>query len=329
MNMTGANFWRRRTRFKSQRLTIRGCGFMGKAFIVSLTRGRPAAKLAGVAATGILAATLLVCSSTAALADGTTDPVQEKQALDASGQAGVPSDWDPAAQTPDVKQPSAAAVTTVAAATASRTASRASAKELPSAAASGPTGGAPSSYSLVKNEQAQQSEAWCDPASVHEALGALGISMTQAQAASALGTTSDGTAWYLGSGATYPYPTRHVLNEKVGYTFYYAVNLDYTPTSAEKSTFQTDLVSDIADGWPLVGNAYEVDGGPHLVDHPTTHNLQHFVEIRGYTTSGATTQYEDSIHGATGASWYADVPAYSDISSNTLTTIMGARGYVW
>lgn len=93
-------------------------------------------------------------------------------------------------------------------------------------------------------------------------------------------------------------------------------------------TCEQELVSDIGVSMPLIGNAYEVVGGPHLVGHPNE-NLQHYVEIRGYHQTGAQTNDEDSIHGNTQVGWYASVPAYSQMSSATFATILGDRGYVW
>lgn len=80
-------------------------------------------------------------------------------------------------------------------------------------------------------------------------------------------------------------------------------------------------------GFALVGDAYEVPGGPHLVGHPNI-TIYHWFDIRGYTSSGANTEYEDSVHGSS-TSWAGGVPAYSTLSSTTIAKIVGGRGYVW
>ena len=96
-------------------------------------------------------------------------------------------------------------------------------------------------------------------------------------------------------------------------------------------TYEIDLVTDINHngGVPLAGNAYEVADGPHLVGHPENQQISHWFDIRGYSNSGATTKYEDSVHGASSVSWSAAVPAYSALSSRTIVDILGARGYDW
>jgi len=82
-------------------------------------------------------------------------------------------------------------------------------------------------------------------------------------------------------------------------------------------------------GAPLAGDAYEVAGGPHLVGHPVNQTIFHWFDIRGYQNSGATTDYEDSVHGASSIGWAATVPAYSSLPSSTIVNIVGARGYDW
>lgn len=67
---------------------------------------------------------------------------------------------------------------------------------------------APASASVAANQQAQQMSYWCGPAAVAEALGQLGISMSQTAAAKKLGTNGGGTPWTGGSTATgRPCPT--------------------------------------------------------------------------------------------------------------------------
>ncbi|MGI8913159.1 MAG: hypothetical protein ACR2JY_05100 [Chloroflexota bacterium] len=88
-------------------------------------------------------------------------------------------------------------------------------------------------------------------------------------------------------------------------------------------------MTDIDAAWPLVGDAYEVLGGPQLVGHPSNYTIYHCFDIRGYNNSGATTMEEDSVSGASSISWSSGVPPYSSLNSNTITDILGARGYVW
>ena len=191
-------------------------------------------------------------------------------------------------------------------------------------------GGYPGSAHVAANQTPQSKNYFCGPAVVHEVLDALGVSMTQTAAAAALRTTSTGTAW--SGAATKPsgYPVPDVLNGNQSRN-YYVPQPVASPTSGVISAYERDLVTDIAGaGAPLVGDAWETSASDHhLVGHPTDRTIFHWFEIRGYDDSGATTLYEDSVHGATSVSWYAGVPAYSSLPSSWIMSIVGERGYVW
>jgi hypothetical protein len=197
----------------------------------------------------------------------------------------------------------------------------------------GPTcsggGDYPSGASVVANQKAQTTSYFCGPAAVHEALDALGVWLTQADAAAELHTTTDGTAWSGGGTKPSGYPVPDVLNAHQTRNYYVPQSVA-SPTASAISTYQKDLEMDI---WALrvalIGDAWEVPNGPHLVGHPPNREIFHWFEIRGYQNSGASTMYEDSVHNATSVTWYASVPAYSTLSSNTIVTIISGRGYVW
>jgi hypothetical protein len=81
---------------------------------------------------------------------------------------------------------------------------------------------------------------------------------------------------------------------------------------------------------PLLGDAWETRYSQyHLVGHPADRTIFHWFEIRGYQSSGASTMYEDSVHGATSIGWSPSVPAYSTLSSAAIVSIVSGRGYVW
>lgn len=194
------------------------------------------------------------------------------------------------------------------------------------------TGTPPASYSLVANQVAQATNYWCAPAAVYELLNAIGISSTQSGLATKLKTTTAGTAWYgvyVDTSPSTGWPVEDILNYKVGSSFYNSIPVNSTPTSTQKTDFQTRLKADVYSSWPLIGNAWEIPGYPHLVGHPVNKEIYHYFEMRGYSSSGATTMYEDTVHNATTVSWYAGVPAYSNLASDTIATIVGGRGYVW
>jgi hypothetical protein len=197
----------------------------------------------------------------------------------------------------------------------------------------GPTcdggGDYPNSASLPPNQKAQTTSYYCGPASVHEALDVLGVWLSQADAAGELHTTTDGTAWSGAGTSPSGYPVPDVLNAHQTRN-YYIPQYVAAPTPSAISTYENDLEMDIvALGVPLIGDAWEVPGGPHLVGHPPNKEIFHWFEIRGYQNSGASTMYEDSVHNAKSVSWNAGVPAYSTLSSSTIVTIISGRGYVW
>jgi hypothetical protein len=200
----------------------------------------------------------------------------------------------------------------------------------PSAVCGSCSGGSfPSSAHLAANQTSQATSYYCGPASVHEALGSIGISLSQAAAATKLHTTTEGTAWSGGGTSPSGYPVPDVLNGSQGRNYYVPQPVS-GPTSNAISTFKSDLKMDVyAVRAPLVGDGWEVPGGPHLVGHPTNREIFHWFEIRGYQNSGGSTMYEDSVHGAGSISWSGSVPAYSTLASSTIVTIISGRGYVW
>ena len=190
--------------------------------------------------------------------------------------------------------------------------------------------GYPAWASMLANQTPQSTSYWCGPASVHEALGALGVSLSQAAAASALHTTTDGTAWSGGGTSPSGYPVPDVMNAHQS-TNYYVPQFVSSPTSNAIQTYEGDLEFDIAAvGAPVLGDAWETQNSAHhLVGHPSDRTIFHWFEIRGYQSSGGSTMYEDSVHNATSVSWHASVPAYSTIPSSWIVSIVSGRGYVW
>jgi len=185
----------------------------------------------------------------------------------------------------------------------------------------------PAARDLKATQKAQITGYFCGPATVSEMLAEMGKAVGQRRAAAELGTTSGGTDWSDARG----YPVPNVLNRNQSRNSYVAVGLPWSPTTAQTRAYENDLVTDVNHngGVPLAGDAYEVPGGPHLVGHPVNQTIYHWFDIRGYRRSGATTDYEDSVHGASSIGWAATVPAYSSLPSTTIVDIVGARGYDW
>lgn len=190
-------------------------------------------------------------------------------------------------------------------------------------------GSYPSSASIVANQTPQATSYYCGPAAVHEALNAIGVWLSQSSAATALHTTTNGTAWSGGGTSPSGYPVPDVLNRYQSRN-YYAPQPVGSATSSAIQRYETDLEMDIsAIRAPVVGDAWETPSGYHLVGHPAGAQIFHWFEIRGYYGSGSTTLYEDSVHGATSISWSGNVPAYSNLPSYQIVSIVGGRGYVW
>ena len=185
----------------------------------------------------------------------------------------------------------------------------------------------PVARDLAATQRAQIRNYFCGPATVTEMLAQMHVVLHQMPAAKELGTTADGTDWFNKRG----YPVPRVLNAHQKNTTYVAVALPWSPTAAQVGAFKMDLVRDLnrGAGVPLAGAAYEVPGGPHLVGHPPGSSIRHWFDIRGYSRSGAVTDYEDSVHGASSIGWAASVPAYSSLPTTTMVYILGARGYIW
>lgn len=185
--------------------------------------------------------------------------------------------------------------------------------------------------------QSQQTSYWCGPAalvitqSAHD--GVAGRS--QQDAATLLKTTTSGTAWY-GININVPNPTGYPMADALNYRLpgagYVPKALPYTPTATDKTAFKQHIVHNTDNDYAIAGNAWEVPGGPHLVGHPNI-EIFHWVSIDGYNTDTAAGEvdYLDPVGGVSTSviSWAGPVPKSAHISSDTLTTIMGGRGYVW
>jgi hypothetical protein len=194
----------------------------------------------------------------------------------------------------------------------------------------GGNGDYPPSASIVANQTPQATSYWCGPAAVHEALDAVGVSLSQSAAAAALHTTTSGTAWSGGGTSPSGYPVPDVLNRYQTRNYYVPQPVS-SPTSTAINRYENDLQLDIvALRVALVGDAWETRySAYHLVGHPADRTIFHWFEIRGYQNSGASTMYEDSVHGASSISWAGSVPAYSTLPSNGIVSIVSGRGYVW
>lgn len=177
--------------------------------------------------------------------------------------------------------------------------------------------------------QTQINSYYCGPATLVALVKVRSVSITQSQAAAQLGTTTAGTAF--GGGPNAPMPS--ALTNRLGNwgATYTGVWVASPATSTDKTSFKNRLVADVNNNWGVAGNTWEVRNGAKLVGHPGDRTIMHWVAIRGYLNYGSTTAYTDSVNGvpASVISWAPSVPAYASISSNTMTILLGGRGYVW
>jgi len=162
---------------------------------------------------------------------------------------------------------------------------------------------------------------------------------------SAHGTVPGGeTPWW--SGGT-DYPMSGTINWWVSRNYsgspYYVENpLPGTGKGGTLTltTYEADLTSDIwnqgAGGWPLAADVWEFPGKtPYLNGHNTNLEVQHFITLYGYGSSGATTAYIDPIYGSAlnghsgfnlTSSHYTGYPSSSIVS---LVNYGATFGIVW
>lgn len=176
-------------------------------------------------------------------------------------------------------------------------------------------------------QQAQNNSYYCGPATASEVLGVRGVSASQSTLAgnSYLKTNENGeTDWN-------PYVMGPTLNAFTHTSYYVAVNGSGVGGGFSQSSWQGALTYDVDNGWGIAGNIVEyANTDPHLVGHPRTMTIYHWIGIYGYTSYGYNTSYADSVHGDSWIwSWAVNVPAYSTISSSSMTTLLNQRGYVW
>ncbi|MFE5487019.1 hypothetical protein [Streptomyces sp. NPDC056527] len=185
--------------------------------------------------------------------------------------------------------------------------------------------------------QSQKTSYWCGPATLVITQSAADevAGRSQQDAATLLKTNSSGTAWY-GVNINVPSPTGYPMADALNYRLpgagYVPKALPYTPTATDKANFKQHITHNTDHDYAIAGNAWEVPGGPHLVGHPNI-EIFHWVSIDGYNTDSAAGQvnYLDPVGGVSTSviSWAGSVPKSAHISSDTITTIMGGRGYVW
>ncbi len=150
--------------------------------------------------------------------------------------------------------------------------------------------------------------------------GSSPYNLSQWTAANYMGTTTNGTNYQQETnGLNY-----YVGIPDFGWAFYGMVWLSDPPTPTQQTTFYNNLVSDVGVSSPIAGLAWEVPYGPHLVGHPVSQEIGHWIEIGGYNTSPSQVWYADPA-----TTVWSSVPAYSWFDMNTMGVILGGAGYIW
>jgi hypothetical protein len=109
-----------------------------------------------------------------------------------------------------------------------------------------------------------------------------------------------------------------------GSNFYGMVWMSDPPSSAQQTDFFNHLVTDVGVSSPVAGLAWEVPYGPHLVGHPVSQEIGHWIEIGGYNTSPNQVWYADPA-----TTVWSTVPRFSWFDTYTMEVILGGYGYIW
>lgn len=175
---------------------------------------------------------------------------------------------------------------------------------------------APPSKVLSFNWQGQQTGYWCGPGSTRIALTTrLSSPPTQTTLANYMGTTVNGTD-HIGLVVS-------ALNHYMGVSVYSGRNMDWTPTSAQRSALKQALVATISNGYPLVAN---VISGWRPPGYPGG-TIYHYVSVVGYDQSGDRALIADPAGQCSGGSAWCNVPSSYWVTTYDLGTWIGGKGY--
>lgn len=176
------------------------------------------------------------------------------------------------------------------------------------------------------NQQSQATTYYCGPAAASEMVTYLGHGMSQQTLAGSNYLQTDS----IGNTPWNPAVMGPTLNKVIGSSFYVAVNGSGVNGGFSTSTYASDLESDISQGYPVAGNVVEQPGGPYLTGHDSSQTIYHWIALYGYDNNGYLTSYADSVGGTSFWWWSSRTPRYTTgYDSNSMTTLLNQRGYVW
>ncbi|GAA2340360.1 C39 family peptidase [Dactylosporangium salmoneum] len=167
------------------------------------------------------------------------------------------------------------------------------------------TAPAPSTKVLAYQFQLQPNYYYCGPAATRIALTAAGHAISQDQAASMLGTTTNGTDSAL--------DTTRVLNSVLaeGRTVYRTREIPaYPATAAQAAQLQADVVGTIGSGRAIVANI-----AGHLTDAAgVVHAYEggHYLTLVGYQDDGKAVKIADPADRSGNGSYWVSTPKLAD-----------------
>ena len=140
-----------------------------------------------------------------------------------------------------------------------------------------------SQHVLSVDYQVQETGYWCGPAATRIALSARGVSVSQADLAAQLGTTTNGTDW-IGQ-------VTGVLDNYVGWYETKEMPND-PPTQAQKDLLWSDIVQDVNSGYAIVANIVAPPGN-QPPGYPPDQTIYHYFTVIGYDDSNMTVYIAD------------------------------------
>ena len=114
----------------------------------------------------------------------------------------------------------------------------------------------------------------------------------------------------------------YMIYERWGDSFYVAVTLPGTPTSAQASSYESDLASDVDYAHPIALNQWSIPG--YEFYYQPNQAWQHWLVGRGYSSSGVYTVVNDP-----GFSRGIDATVPSSGGAGGVMDAIGGRGYIW
>jgi hypothetical protein len=190
---------------------------------------------------------------------------------------------------------------------------------------------------LAVGYQPQVNEVYCGPATTAMIAHFIGVgwagtnSQQQQSAASLLGTTNNGTAWYGADNVpSFPYGSWYPVADSLDYriykstgnTWYDAQPVAGSPSSSESTTYKQNLTFDVDYDYPMALNQYSIPG--YQFYYQPNQSWQHWLVSRGYSGTGSSTIVNDP---GWSAGNNATVPSVS-VPGSVLEAV-GGRGYIW